>query len=117
MQNQMVLMMDTLATLGLPFDTNIVEIDKNKINEVVLFLRITRYVSCLHFREHSFNQAYKEGVMQIEYRLFHIDDLLDTFETYVRGILWAEDFGESQKLEELTTELLRVREELRFRCG
>lgn len=38
MQNQMVLMMDTLATLGLPFDTNIVEIDKNKINEVVLFL-------------------------------------------------------------------------------
>lgn len=38
MQNQMVLMMDTLATLGLPFDTNIVEIDKNKMNEVVLFL-------------------------------------------------------------------------------
>lgn len=38
MQNQMVLMIDTLATLGLPFDTNIVEIDKNKMNEVVLFL-------------------------------------------------------------------------------
>ena len=38
MQNQMVLMMDTLATLGLPFDTNIVEINKNKMNEVVLFL-------------------------------------------------------------------------------
>ena len=38
MQNQMVLMMDTFATLGLPFDTNIVEIDKNKMNEVVLFL-------------------------------------------------------------------------------
>lgn len=55
--------------------------------------------------------------MKIEYRLFHIDDLLDTFETYVRGILWAEDFGESQKLEELTTELLRVRAELRLRCG
>ena len=38
MQNQMVLMMDTLATLGLPFDINTVEIDKNKLNEVVLFL-------------------------------------------------------------------------------
>ena len=38
MQNQMVLMMDTLATLGLPFDTNIVEIDKSKMNEIVLFL-------------------------------------------------------------------------------
>ena len=31
-------MMDTLATLGLPFDTNIVEIDKSKMNEIVLFL-------------------------------------------------------------------------------
>lgn len=38
MQNQMVLMMDTFATLGLPFDINIVEIDKDKLNEVVLFL-------------------------------------------------------------------------------
>ena len=38
MQNQMVLMMDTLATLGLPFDINTVEIDENKLNEVVLFL-------------------------------------------------------------------------------
>ena len=38
MQNQMILMMDTLATLGLPFDINIVEIDKDKLNEVVLFL-------------------------------------------------------------------------------
>ena len=38
MQNQMVLMMDTLTTLGLPFDINIVEIDENKLNEVVLFL-------------------------------------------------------------------------------
>ena len=55
--------------------------------------------------------------MQIEYRLFHIDDLLDTFETYVRGIQWAEEAGEGQKAEELTTELLRVREELRLRCG
>ena len=55
--------------------------------------------------------------MQIDYGSFHIEDLMDTFETYVRGILWAEDFGESQKLEELTTELLRVREELRLRCG
>ena len=46
MQNQMILMMDTLATLGLPFDINIVElaltqapsINKDKLNEVVLFL-------------------------------------------------------------------------------
>ena len=38
MQNQMVLMMDTFATLGLPFDINTVEIDENKLNEVVLFL-------------------------------------------------------------------------------
>ena len=38
MQNQMVLMIDTFATLGLPFDINIVEIDKDKLNEVVLFL-------------------------------------------------------------------------------
>ena len=38
MQKQMVLMMDTFATLGLPFDINIVEIDKDKLNEVVLFL-------------------------------------------------------------------------------
>lgn len=38
MQKQMVLLIDTLATLGLPFDINIVEIDKDKLNEVVLFL-------------------------------------------------------------------------------
>lgn len=38
MQNQMVLMMDTFTNLGLPFDINIVEIDENKLNEVVLFL-------------------------------------------------------------------------------
>ena len=38
MQNQMVLMIDTFTTLGLPFDINIVEIDKDKLNEVVLFL-------------------------------------------------------------------------------
>lgn len=38
MQKQMVLMIDTFATLGLPFDINIVEIDKDKLNEVVLFL-------------------------------------------------------------------------------
>ena len=38
MQNQMVLMMDTFTNLGLPFDTNIVEIDKNKVNEIVLSL-------------------------------------------------------------------------------
>ena len=34
----MVLMIDTFTTLGLPFDINIVEIDKDKLNEVVLFL-------------------------------------------------------------------------------
>ena len=38
MQNQMVLMIDTFTALGLPFDINIVEIDKDKLNEVVLFL-------------------------------------------------------------------------------
>lgn len=38
MQKQMVLMIDTFEALGLPFDINIVEIDKDKLNEVVLFL-------------------------------------------------------------------------------
>ena len=47
MQNQMVLMMDTLSTLGLPFDINIVEIDKNKMNEIVLFLE--DYEICFRF--------------------------------------------------------------------
>ena len=41
---------------------NIVEIDKSKMNEVVLFLRELRDMFfCLHFRGHSFNQAYKGG--------------------------------------------------------
>lgn len=53
----------------------------------------------------------------IEYKYFHIDDLLDTFETYIRGILWAEDFGESEKLDRLVDEVRKVRAELRFRCG
>ena len=55
--------------------------------------------------------------MQIEYRLFHIDDLLDTFETYVRGIDRADESGESERADRLVKELNRVREELRFRCG
>lgn len=38
MQKHMVLMIDTFEALGLPFDINIVEIDKDKLNEVVLFL-------------------------------------------------------------------------------
>ena len=55
--------------------------------------------------------------MQIDYHLFHIDDLLDTFETYVRGILWADESGESERADRLVKELNRVRAELRFRCG
>ena len=47
MQKQMVLMIDTFATLGLPFDINIVEIDKDKLNEVVLFLE--DYEICFWF--------------------------------------------------------------------
>lgn len=46
MQKQMVLMMDTFEALGLPFDINIVEIDKDKLNEVVLFLDDYK----IHFR-------------------------------------------------------------------
>ena len=61
MQNQMVLMMDTLATLGLPFDTNIVEIDKNKMNEVVLFLE--DYEICFLFTlQGTFIQPSIQGV-------------------------------------------------------
>ena len=47
MQKQMVLMIDTFATLDLPFDINIVEIDKNKMNEIVLFLE--DYEICFRF--------------------------------------------------------------------
>ena len=55
--------------------------------------------------------------MQIEYRLFHIDDLLDTFETYVRRIDYADESGESERADRLVKELNRVRAELRSRCG
>lgn len=55
--------------------------------------------------------------MQIDYHLFHIDDLLDTFETYVRGIDRADETGESERADKLVKELNRVRAELRFRCG
>lgn len=55
--------------------------------------------------------------MQIDYHLFHIDDLLDTFETYVRGIDRADESGECERADKLVKELNRVRAELRFRCG
>ena len=55
--------------------------------------------------------------MQNEYSLFHIDDLMDTFETYVRRIYQADETGESDRAERLVKELNRVRAELRFRCG
>ena len=55
--------------------------------------------------------------MQIDYHLFHIDDLLDTFETYVRGIDRADETGESERADKLVKELNRVRAELRSRCG
>ena len=67
--------------------------------------------------EHSFNEAYKEEIMQNEYSLFHIDDLMDTFETYVRGIYRADELGDHEKADKLIKELNRVRAELRFRCG
>ena len=55
--------------------------------------------------------------MQSDYSLFHIEDLLDTFLTYVRGIYQADDAGESERAERLEEELNRVRAELRIRCG
>ena len=55
--------------------------------------------------------------MQIDYGSFHIEDLLDTFETYVRGIDRADESGESERADKLVKELNRVRAELRFRCG
>ena len=55
--------------------------------------------------------------MQIDYHLFHIGDLLDTFETYVRGIDRADESGECERADKLVKELNRVRAELRFRCG
>lgn len=55
-------------------------------------------------------------MMQIDYRLFHIDDLLDTFETYVRGIYRADELGEPDRADRLVEELNRVREELESRC-
>ena len=55
--------------------------------------------------------------MQIDYESFHIDDLLDTFETYVRGIDRADESGECERADKLVKELNRVRAELRFRCG
>ena len=55
--------------------------------------------------------------MQIDYHLFHIDDLLDTFETYVREVDWAFESGESEGVDKLVKELNRVRAELRLRCG
>lgn len=55
--------------------------------------------------------------MQIDYRLFHIDDLLDIFESYVRRIDYADESGESERADRLVKELNRVRAELRFRCG
>ena len=55
--------------------------------------------------------------MQNDYSLFHIEDLLDTFETYVRGVDRADETGESERADKLVKELNRVRAELRFRCG
>ena len=55
--------------------------------------------------------------MQNEYSLFHIDDLLDTFETYVRRINFSDETGESERADRLVKELNRVRAELRIRCG
>ena len=59
----------------------------------------------------------QEEMMQIDYHLFHIDDLLDTFETYVRGIYQADELGELDRADRLVKELNRVRAELRIRCG
>ena len=55
--------------------------------------------------------------MQNEYSLLHINDLLDTFEAYVRRIDFADETGESDRAERLVKELNRVRAELRIRCG
>ena len=55
--------------------------------------------------------------MQNDYSLFHIDDLLDTFEAYVRRINFADETGESDRAERLVKELNHVRAELRIRCG
>ena len=55
--------------------------------------------------------------MQNDYSLFHIEDLLDTFETYVRGIYQADELGELDRADRLVEELNRVRAELRIRCG
>ena len=55
--------------------------------------------------------------MQIDYRLFHINDLLDTFETYVREVYRADESGESERADRIVKELNHVRAELRFRCG
>lgn len=56
-------------------------------------------------------------MMQNDYSLFHIEDLLDTFETYVRGIYQADELGELDRADRLVEELNRVRAELRIRCG
>ena len=55
--------------------------------------------------------------MQNDYSLFHIEDLLDTFETYVREVDRADEALDSDRAERLVKELNRVRAELRFRCG
>lgn len=55
--------------------------------------------------------------MQIEYGSFHIEDLMDTFESYVRRIDYADESGEPERADKLVKELNRVRAELRFRCG
>ena len=55
--------------------------------------------------------------MQIDYGSFHIEDLMDTFESYVRRIDYADENGESERADKLVKELNRVRAELRLRCG
>ena len=55
--------------------------------------------------------------MQNDYSLFHIDDLLNILEAYVRRIDFADETGESERAERLVKELNRVRAELRIHCG
>ena len=55
--------------------------------------------------------------MQIDYGSFHIEDLMDTLESYVRRISYADENGEPERADKLLKELNRVRAELRFRCG
>ena len=55
--------------------------------------------------------------MQIDYGSFHIEDLMDTFESYVRRIDYADECDATSVADKLVKELNRVRAELRFRCG